>query len=73
MGKFRQFLTELSACDMSEFLFPDGNFSKCQWIYTKLCVCIDIVKIQFWIAEGQISSIFDRVICQRHVRIFSSG
>ena len=26
-------------------------------------MCIDIVKILFWIANGQISSSFDRVIC----------
>ena len=30
MGKFCQFLTELSACDTSIFQFPDDNFSKCQ-------------------------------------------
>ena len=59
MGKFRQFLTKLSAHDMSEFSFPDDNFSKYQWIFTKLGVCIDIVNIWFWIADGQITSVFD--------------
>ena len=29
-------------------------------------MCIDIVEIWFGIANGQISSIFDRVICLRH-------
>ena len=58
MGKFCQFLTELSAHNMSEFSFPDDNFSKCQWIFTNFAVCIDIVKIWFQIADGQISSIF---------------
>ena len=41
------------------FLFPDGNLSKHQWILTKLGMCIDIVEIWFWIANGQIASIFD--------------
>ena len=62
MGKFHQFLTELSARDMSVFSFLDYNFSKYQWIFTKLGMCIDIVEICFWIANGLISSIFDGVI-----------
>ena len=33
------------------------------WIFTKLGVCIDIGEIWIGIANGQISSIFDRVIC----------
>ena len=33
--------------------FPDDNFSKCQWIFTKLGVCIDIAKVWFGIADGQ--------------------
>ena len=41
--------------------------SKYQWIFTKLCLCIDIVEIWFGIANGQISSIFDRVLCRWHV------
>ena len=45
MGKYRQFLTELSAGDMSVFSFPDDNVSKYQWIFTKLAKCIDIVEI----------------------------
>ena len=44
---------------MSEFSFPDHNPSKYQWIYTKLGVYIDIVKIWFGIVDRQISSIFD--------------
>ena len=63
MGKFRQFLTKLSARDMSVFSFLDDNFSKYQWIFTKFGICIDIVDICFGIANGWISSIFDRVIC----------
>ena len=58
MGKFRQILTELSARDMPIFSFPDDNLSKRQRIFTKLVICIDIVKIWFGIANGQISSNF---------------
>ena len=54
MGKFPQFLIELSACDTSVFSFLDKNFSKSQWIFTKLGMCIDIVAICFGIANGQI-------------------
>ena len=39
---------------ISIFLFPDDNFSKYQWIFTKLGVCIDIVDICFGIADRQI-------------------
>ena len=46
-GQFRQFLTELSARDMSEFSFLDDKLSKCQWIFSKLGVCLDIMKIWF--------------------------
>ena len=73
MGKFRQFLTELSAVDTPIFSFPDDNLSKHQWIFTKLGVCFDIVEILFGIANGQILSIFDGVICQRHAHILVSG
>ena len=51
------------------FSFPDDNLSKHQWIFTKLDMRIDIVEIWFGIANGQISSIFDRVICPRHAHI----
>ena len=37
--------------------------SKYQPIFTKLGMYVDIVEIWFGIAHGQISSIFDRVIC----------
>ena len=65
MGKFCQ-MTELSARNMPIFSFPDDNLSKRQWIFTKLGMCIDIVEIWIGIANGQISSNFDRVICPRH-------
>ena len=55
MGKFRQILTELSARDMPIFLFPDDNLSKCQWIFTKLGMCIDMLEFWIGIANGQIS------------------
>ena len=72
MGKFCQFFTELSARDMPVFLFPDDNLSKCQWIFVKHGMCIVIVEIWFDIANGQILSIFDRVICLRQACIFMS-
>ena len=55
------------------FSFMDDNLSKHQWIFIKLGVCMDIVEIWFGIADGQISSIFDAVICPRHAHIFVSG
>ena len=73
MGKFRQIFTELSARDTSIFSFPDDNLSKYQGILTKLAICIDIKDIWFWIANGQTSSFFYRVICPRHAHIFVSG
>ena len=62
----------LSVSPSVRFLFLDDNLSKCQWIFTKLGMCIDIVEIWFEIANGQISSIFDGVICSRHAHIFVS-
>ena len=53
MGKFCQFLTELSARDGSVFSFPNDNLSKCQWIFTKLSVCIDIVDICLGLLMGK--------------------
>ena len=41
------------------FSFPDDNLSECQWIFTELGMCIDIVEIWVGLANGQISSIFD--------------
>ena len=64
MGKFHQFLSELSVQDIrifiseSVFSFSDGNLSKLQWILTKLGMCIHIMEIWFEIANGQILSIF---------------
>ena len=63
----------MSICPSVHFSFPDDNLSKHQWIFTKLGMCIDIVEIWFGIANWQISSIFDGVICPRHTHIFVSG
>ena len=57
---------------MSTSSFQDYNLNKFQWTLTKLGMCIDIVEIWFGIANGQISLIFDRVICPTHVRVFIS-
>ena len=51
------------------FSFLGNYLSKCQWIVTKLSVGINIVEIWFGIANGQILSVFDRVIRPRHVHI----
>ena len=48
------------------FTFPDNNLNKCQGILTKLATCNDMKEIRFGISYGQISSMFDRVICPRH-------
>ena len=37
--------------------------------FTKLGMCIDIVELCLGIANGQISSIFDKVICPQYIRI----
>ena len=73
MGKFRQFLTELSARVMPIFSFPDDNLSKYQGILIKLALCIDFKEIWFGIANGQISLNVYGVICSRHAHIFVSG
>ena len=70
IGKFRQFLTQLSARNMPVFLFPDNNLSKCQWSFTKLGMCIDIVEIWSGIANGQILSIFDGFLPDMPVFLF---
>ena len=44
---------------MSVYMFLEYNMSKYQWIFTKLSICIDTVKIWFGIANGQISSVFE--------------
>ena len=69
MGKFLQFLMVLSAQDKPSCLF----LSKHQWILTKIGMYIDIVEILFGIANGQISSNFDGVICRKHTHIFVCG
>ena len=50
--------------------FLDDNFSKNQWIFTKPGVCIDIVDICFWIANGRISSIFDSYLPACNTSVF---
>ena len=66
MGKFHQFLTDLSPRDTSLFLFQASNLHKFQWIFTKLDMCIDILEIWFRISKRQTLSIFYRVICLQH-------
>ena len=66
MGKFRQIWMELAARDTPIFSFPGDNLTKSQGILSKLGTCIDMKKVWFGIANGQMSSMFDRVICPRH-------
>ena len=69
-GKCQQFLKALSARVTSIFSFPGDNLSnKYQWIFTKLGMCIAIVEIWFEVANRQISSNFDRVICPPQILI----
>ena len=49
----------LSVHPSIRFSFPDDNFNKHQWIFTRLGMCIYIVEIWFGIANGQISSARD--------------
>ena len=53
----------------SVFSFLGNNLSESEWIFTRLGMCIDIVEIWFGVANGQIPSIFDRVICPGHIYI----
>ena len=48
---------------LSVLSFPDANFNKYQWMFTKLGICIHILEIWFGIANGQISPIFDKLVC----------
>ena len=41
---------------MSVFSFSDDNFSKCQWNFTKLGVCIDIMEICIGVANSGVLS-----------------
>ena len=66
MEEFCQILTESSARDTPIFSYPDNNLCKCQGILTKLGTCIDINDIWFGIANGQVSSMFDEIICPLH-------
>ena len=61
MGKFLHILTVLSARESPKFSLPDDNLSKRQGILNKLGTCIDIKKTWFGIANGQISSMFDKI------------
>ena len=64
MGKFCHFW--ILYIHPSVFSHLDDKLSKFQWIFTKLGMCIDIVEIWFGIANMQICSTCDRVICLPH-------
>ena len=71
----RESVRRLSVCPSSVHpsIFRFLDLSKRQWIFTTWYMCIDIVEILFGIANGQISSIFDGVICPKHAHIFIYG
>ena len=54
------------------FSFPDDNLSKTSMDFHQTWCVLDIVKIGFGIANGQISSNFHGVICPRQAQIFVS-
>ena len=70
MGKFRQFLIVICPATHLYLQFPTIR-NRYQWICTKLGMCIDIVEVWFGIANGQISSIFNSVICLPYMSVFS--
>ena len=53
----------------SIFSFLNDNFSKNQLIFTKFGMCINIVKIWFESANGQISSFFLTEISSCHMKV----
>ena len=53
MGRFHQFLTELTAHHTSVLSFPDDNLSNCQWIFRKPGMCIDIVESRLGLLMGK--------------------
>ena len=70
MGKFHQFW-QLPAHHMSISLFPDDNLSKCQRIFTKLGMCIDIVEIWFGnLANGK-NFVYFWQLSACHTSVFS--
>ena len=69
MGKFRAFLTELSALDTSIFSFLDNNFNKYLWIFTKLGMCIDVLDICFGIANGQFHQFFTKLSASKMIMV----
>ena len=61
-----QFMMELSAWHRCVFLLLDNNLIKYPWLFTKLGMCFDILKIWFGIANGKILSIFDSYLPATH-------
>ena len=70
MGKFCQSSMELSARDMTIFLFPDGNLSKHQWIFTKLGKALICRRSGLGLLMGKFRQILTR-LSVRDTPIFS--
>ena len=69
MGKFCQFLTEVSACHMSVFSSPNDYCSKFQWIFTKLGMFTDLIEIWFGNAMARFCQ-FLTELSARHTLVF---
>ena len=48
------------------FFLVNKTWCNCQWSFTKLGMCIDIVEIWFWIIYGQICQFFGRVFLKKN-------
>ena len=66
LSRTRVNIEHLSVIHPSILSFLNDKLNKCQWIFNKIGMCIDIVKIWIGIANGQILSIFDSCLPASH-------
>ena len=71
MGKVYQFLTELSACDTSVFLFQDNNLCKSQWFFTKLDVWLILWRPGLGLLLGNCQCLTVISLCHDNVGVLS--
>ena len=71
MGKVYQFLTELSACDTSVFLFQDNNLCKSQWFFTKLDVWLILWRPGLGLLLGNCQCLTVTSLCHDSVGVLS--
>ena len=72
MGKFRQFLTELSARDTPIFSFIDTTLVNNKGFSPNLLYAFTLRRSGLRLLNRHISSNFYGVICPRHAHIFVS-